>query len=160
MNLTQSKFKELIQTSLEMLEDIGYSVPDYKYEISTTTNLFGKCSFSKRTIYVSKVVSEFYDEDKVLDTIIHEMCHAITPKSKHTGRWKEIITHVNSVYDMSLQRCYTPSKEQEQERVQIAKYIVLCDSCKKEIARQKMSNVIKHTSDYRCKCGGKLTRIK
>ena len=39
------------------------------------------------------------------------------------------------------------------------RYVLKCESCGREVLRQKKCAVVEHPEHYRCECGGKLIRI-
>ena len=154
MILTSAKLDELMTTSIEMLEDIGYKVPDYSWKLTDTKNVFGVCHYGSGTIDISRQVAKFHDEDKVLDTCIHELCHALAPRAGHKGLWKVITSRVNRKYGMSLQRCYSASEEQKAIGSNGNKYVVTCDGCGGTSAYKKRTKRLvemkNHTNNCYC----------
>ena len=53
-----------------------------------------------------------------------------------------------------------PSVQAVPHQEKQAKYIIICTSCGTRFEREKMSSVVKATANYRCRCGGRLKRIK
>ena len=49
---------------------------------------FGCCYYHKKLITLSKVLVELNDEAEVLDTILHEIAHGLTPGG-HTKAWRK-----------------------------------------------------------------------
>lgn len=49
---------------------------------------FGVCNYRKREIQLSRILTKQINEDEVLDTILHEIAHALTPGAGHGARWK------------------------------------------------------------------------
>lgn len=50
----------------------------------------GLCSYRRKRITISKALTELNTEDTVLDTILHEVAHALVPRgSGHGPVWKQ-----------------------------------------------------------------------
>ena len=103
------------------------------------------------------------DDIATKNTIIHELLHTCPGCLKHTGRWKQYADKVNRLLPQySIKR--TTSAEEKGVAVRrkepVYRYCLKCSNCGKEILRQKKTAVIEHPERYRCKCGGKLTRIQ
>lgn len=103
------------------------------------------------------------DDIAVKNIVIHEILHSYPGCFKHTGRWKQYADRVNRYLPQ-----YSIKRATSAEEIGIVirckepvyRYCLKCSSCGEEIKRQKKSAVIEHPEHYRCKCGGKLTRIK
>lgn len=99
----------------------------------------------------------------VKNTIIHELLHTCPGCFKHTGRWKQYADRVNRFLPQYNIKCSTSAEEKGvaiRRKAPVYHYILKCVTCGQEIKRQKKSAVIEHPEHYRCKCGGKLSRIK
>lgn len=61
---------------------------NFKWNKRKTSN--GVCSYSDKTIYLSSILTPLRDEKEVLNTIIHEIAHALVGYSHgHNAIWKE-----------------------------------------------------------------------
>lgn len=103
------------------------------------------------------------DDIAVKNTIVHELLHSCPGCFKHTGRWKQYANRVNRYLPhYNIKR--TTSAEEKGVAVRrnepVYRYILKCCDCGNEIRRQKKSAAIEHPEHYRCKCGGKLSRIR
>lgn len=64
---------------------------------------FGRCNYTTKTISLSKYLTEINSEEKVTETIIHEIAHALAGHSAgHGKKWKETMTHLGQTPN----RCY------------------------------------------------------
>ena len=103
------------------------------------------------------------DDIAVKNTIIHELLHSCPGCVKHTGRWKQYATRVNRYLPQYNIKCTTSAEEKGvavRRNEPVYRYILKCCDCGNEIRRQKKSAAIEHPEHYRCKCGGKLSRIR
>ncbi len=65
------KKAEMIATDL-----IRFYAPEFRFKWDKGVKRFGLCSYTKKTISISKALTELNIEDQVLDTILHEIAHA------------------------------------------------------------------------------------
>ena len=106
-------------------------------------------------------------EEKVIkQTLAHEVLHTCPGCDNHGALWKEYAGRMNERYGYHIKRTETAEglgiKEETalRKRPQKENYVLVCKNCGVRISRTRMSNVVKHPSHYRCKCGGKLERIR
>lgn len=103
------------------------------------------------------------DDQAAKDTIVHELLHTIPGCFKHTGKWKQYantINHLLPQYKIKRGFSYEEKCLEYPRQKPEARYLLKCLKCGSEIGRQRMSAAVEHPEHYRCKCGGRLTRIK
>jgi len=103
------------------------------------------------------------DDQAVKDTIVHELLHTIPGCFKHTGKWKQYANTINRLlpqYKIKRGYSYEEKGLEDLRPKPQCRYILKCLRCGSEIGRQRMSAAVEHPEHYRCKCGGRLTRIK
>ena len=62
----------------------------WKIKFNKSKKNYGLCDGSKRVIYLSKTLLKISTEEEVLDTILHEIAHAIVGYGfGHGKKWKE-----------------------------------------------------------------------
>lgn len=61
---------------------------EWKLGWSHARRIFGQCHYAVKTIFLSKPLVELNPEDQVLDTILHEIAHALTPGDGHGNEWR------------------------------------------------------------------------
>lgn len=69
---------------------IGYHLKDYSFSFCEAKTFFGFCNNTKRIITLSRPLTELNLEADVIDTIIHEIAHGLTPGQKHNKIWREM----------------------------------------------------------------------
>lgn len=103
------------------------------------------------------------DDQAVKDTIVHELLHTIPGCFKHTGKWKQYANTINRLlpqYKIKRGSSYEEKGLEDLRPKPQCRYILKCLRCGSEIGRQRMSAAVERPEHYRCKCGGRLTRIK
>ena len=71
----------------KMLRDNGLG--NWTVKVSRGRKTIGLCSYSDKTIYISKYHIDNDSYDDVRDTIIHEIAHALNPRDGHGDKWRE-----------------------------------------------------------------------
>lgn len=126
------KEAEILALSL-MEEHLCDSKNDWGFKFSNAKKVFGVCLYSKEDakekihiIKLSKPLSLLNGEDKVKDTILHEIAHALDVDDRgftnHDWRWTKIAKSIGS----NGMRCYDETVEQPP-----AKYTAECSTCEK-----------------------------
>lgn len=99
-------------------------------------------------------------DQKIRDTIIHELLHTVPGCMNHTGKWRELAQMVNrELPGYTVERVTKPPEKglPEPEKP----YLVQCTKCGQSIQRSRKSCLILHPENYRCGvCGGHLQRVK
>ncbi|MCR5482189.1 MAG: hypothetical protein K6F52_05280 [Clostridia bacterium] len=113
----------------------------------------------------------------IRQTLIHEVLHTIEGCHSHGGRWQRCADIVNREFGYNVKRASTPEEngitdpafiEYHRKREFLnsakaaseSKYLVVCTKCGAEFPRMKMCRIIESPHMYRCRCGGKLKRIR
>lgn len=171
------KSKEEIQRLFEevKIEAKKIDIPisnNIKKEItinSRARSRFGCCKKTREGLKVSFEIelSErlLYCEDKIIkQTLAHELLHTCARCDNHGDIWKYYAAQMNKAYGYDIKRTARAEAlgiESKKENKKLEdKYIVVCTKCGQEIARTRMSKLIKYPNLYRCRCGGNLSRIK
>lgn len=130
---------------------------------------FGCCKKSGRGLKVTFEIelSErllVCDKKLVKQILAHELLHTCPNCANHGTNWKAYAQKLNATFGYQIKR--TASAEefgiQKDTNTSVLKdnYLLQCKKCGAEIARTRMSPVVKHPNNYRCNCGGTLVRIK
>ncbi len=124
---------------------------------------FGQCILTNG-IYTIELSGRLLDapEKSCRQTIAHELIHTCRGCGNHGKSFQKYAAVMNRMYGYSIKT--TNSCEEmgiaEEQSVSAAKYIIQCQSCGALIKRIRYSNAVADPSKYRCRCGGKLKRIK
>lgn len=112
----------------------------FKYD--NAVKRFGVCRFRSKTIGLSKKMVLLNEKEKVMDTILHEIAHAIAGyEAGHGEIWKHVCIQIGA----KPNRYYNPAKTNMVE----LKYYAKCGACGKEHQKARLVNKLKKRS---CKC--------
>jgi predicted SprT family Zn-dependent metalloprotease len=100
-------------------------------------NSFGQCRWFRndpqRIVTIYKTHYENGSVDEVLNTIVHELCHAIDFKfSNHGQFWKSIALIAGRHFKTTINRCDQFNENEQQERRKSAIASLTCEKCSKE----------------------------
>lgn len=116
--------------------------------------------FKSHQIEISKWVLELNDE-KIKNTIIHELIHCFPDCNNHGAKFKEYAEIINEKLGYSISRLGDKKKDYEDSNIEFNedykeyKYIIKCEICNQIYYRQRLSK--NFNKKYRCgKCIGKL----
>lgn len=71
-----------------------YLDSSWTFRFSHAKRWHGQCNYTKKTISLSYTHTSANDEEVVLDTILHEIAHALTPGAGHGPIWKTIAKRI------------------------------------------------------------------
>lgn len=80
---------DLFDAEILAKELISRAGLDYEFGWIRARNTYGRCSYKNRTIYLSSTLTPLCSPEDVTNTIIHEICHALTPRAKHGKAWQD-----------------------------------------------------------------------
>lgn len=134
----------------DLMDENG--LKDWEFQFDNAKRRFGYCQHLHKTISLSKILTRMNEEDRVLNTIKHEIAHARAPKGSGHGRaWRLECLALN----IEPMRCY----QEVDTVVPKAPHNYKCKRCGIEFGRYKAINPLRmpHTSHRRC--GGRLEKI-
>lgn len=65
-----------------------YGLNGWYFTFDNAYRRHGLCRPRTKTISLSKIATKLNGEDIVLNTILHEIAHALTPRSHHGSEWR------------------------------------------------------------------------
>lgn len=97
--------------------------------------------------------------EAVMQTLAHEVLHTCPGCANHGAKWKEYAARMNGAYGYAISRTGSP------EGLGLpgdgpARYLLVCARCGAEIGRSRRTAVVEHPERYRCRCGGRLERVR
>jgi predicted SprT family Zn-dependent metalloprotease len=94
----------------------------WRFEFDTAKRRFGCCNYRYRKITLSKALVQVNTEERVKNTILHEIAHALVGCGHgHDWVWRNKAIEIGC----DGKRCYTS----ENTTIPESKYIAVCKSC-------------------------------
>lgn len=107
-----------------------YNLQDWAVRFNDRRCSFGLCSYHEKTIYLSKHLVELNTVERVMNTVLHEIAHAILgPGHGHNNEWKKLCLQIGG----DGIRCYTEANTVTPKLEH--KYTYVCTSCGLEIVK-------------------------
>lgn len=142
------RLNEARDLAIQLMKEHGISEQGWRFDFDNAKRRFGYCKYSSKTITLSIHLTEINTFERVKNTILHEIAHALCPKNGHNHIWKSKAIEIGC----DGQRCYSTDKV---ETVQ-GNYIAVCVGCGKQSTRFR-----KPKRSYSCgKCSGGRYNIK
>lgn len=126
---------------------------------------WGQCKYAYGKFEIS-IAQILLDERNSLDglksTIMHELLHTCKGCLNHGDEWKRLADIVSHYYGYKIERTASEDDKGICAELRVSattnyNYIVRCTGCGNEIKHERMGNVVKNPSRYRCgRCHGKL----
>lgn len=103
-----SKLDSLERFAIAKLEEWNLSQVGWQFVWSNNVSKLGKCSYRRKSIYLSRLWAVQLPEHEAQDTILHEIAHALAPGDGHGRIWKQkcILVGANPsrLYDGDVKR--------------------------------------------------------
>ena len=80
--------KKYEEMAWDLLEEYGLTDLGWAFDWHKNKRSFGTCNYTKKTIYLSSIMSPLRAEEDVIRTIYHEIAHALTQGDGHGSMWK------------------------------------------------------------------------
>ena len=104
---------------------------EWTFAFNKRKSALGVCNYTKKTIYLSEYFIARLSDDKIKDTILHEIAHAIAGvAAKHGPQWKAVCVRIGA----DPTRCYTGEIDNPEYR-----YKIKCKSCNSEHGRHRFN---------------------
>lgn len=118
----------------EKLNEHGLVAKGWTFEYDNAVRRFGCTHFSTKTITLSKHLVELNEEPRVLNTILHEIAHALAGSGNgHNRYWRNIARNIgcdgNRLYDSSV--VAAPKR----------KYTGTCPNCSRQVQRHRRDKI-------------------
>jgi len=117
-------------TARELMEEYGLISDGWKFDWNRRRTSNGLCNYTKKTISLSSILTPMREEKDVMNTIIHEIAHAIVGSDHgHNWYWKQQFIEMGG----DGNRC---SSDDTGIREKSATYVMICP--KGEIVKRYM----------------------
>ena len=121
---------------------------------------FGCCIQKNGRFYI-ELASQLLSarEQAVCQVLAHEVLHTCRGCDNHGLRWKDYAQRMNELYGYGVERTDSFEKLGLEDQRPV-KYLVVCQSCGRQLPRMKRSPLVEHPERYRCSCGGALRVVE
>ncbi len=121
---------------------------------------FGCCRYrdGQYTIEVARRVAQG-PEQSLRETLVHELLHTCYGCRNHGKRWKLYAQRMSERYGYRIARSATV-EELGVGEARPYRYLLRCTACGTQFKRFRTSALVEHPERYRCRCGGRLERVK
>ncbi len=150
---------QLLRKVIQDVSDLGYT---FKKPIQSELFFFraiktyGKCVEKRNHIEIGISIHLLQcDENEILNTLYHEVCHAVKGTKGHQESWKKVAHHVGAVYHQKITRTGDLKLINPNISTQNPKYFLICNQCLFEIPRFRKGKAISHPEKFKhISCGG------
>ena len=124
------KLEEAESLAQKLMTEQGLA-PKWSFRFDRAKVRFGCCNFTKKEISLSHHLTKLNNKDKVYDTILHEIAHALVgPFHNHDKIWKQKIIELGGV----PKACYRHTDVLLPKR----KYTTICPHCGQSSQAQRI----------------------
>lgn len=136
------KLDELENLAREFLDTVGLT--DWTFKFNNNVSRLGVCKYRSQRIEIQKHYAARNPEEMVLDTLLHEIAHALVgPGHKHGPVWQRMAEKLG---------CTPKACSKTQVEAKKGDWQGQCPGCKKIHNKYRQP---KNLSSWRCKCGTK-----
>lgn len=118
------------QAATELLIEHGLADQGWYFQWDNARTRFGLCNTLYRRIQLSRPLTQHREEEAVMQTILHEVAHALTPGHNHDRAW---LAKARSL-GYTGGRC---SSDGVAEVAATSRWVGICDRCNAEFPRYK-----------------------
>lgn len=127
--------------ALQLMNEHG--LQRWTFRIDKSKVRFGYCNWRHGRISLSGPLTELNNLDKVRDTILHEIAHALTPFQDHNATWKLKAQSIGA----NPMACYNTTDV----KLPPSPWHAICPKCRRDIKRYRMSKTLLTEKHY-CRC--------
>lgn len=128
--------------AISLMDRHGLLDKGWYFKYDNAVKRFGVCRFRSKCIGLSRKMVLLNGKEKVMDTILHEIAHAIAGfDAGHGEIWKHVCVQIGA----KPNRCYNAAETNVVE----LKYYAKCGACGKEHQKARLVNKLAKRS---CKC--------
>lgn len=162
MKRTERELPRIYRECMQIMRGVGYDVKEVPITLNgRLTRVLGRYFRVENRIELSKNFFLYASEEAVKNTIIHEICHQVSPTRGHGADWKQIAQRVSSKTPYNITRLASNDKVEGVPKIQKErKYLIKCSHCGQEYRYVKKVKAYTSPQDYSCgKCKKSNTLI-
>lgn len=135
--------RQVKQMAVNLMNKYGLLTQGWSFKFDNAKVRFGSCNYTDKEITLSRPLCVLNSEEQILDTILHEIAHALCPGQNHNKVWQRKAIEIGC----SGNRCYSSSNVIQPK----LKYSAVCKGCNTEFNRTRV--VRKNSSCGKCSNG-------
>ena len=149
-----------------ILWELGLVDDDWSFKYDNAKRRAGLCNGRKKIISISRHFTKLNTDEEIMNTILHEVAHALAPEREHHGyRWRKVFKELLIKYKqpVKVSRCYDHNKV----KMPKGKYALECIKCDQSWQRHKKVWWLNKTDDkghiknvFCPRCGKEEGRLK
>jgi predicted SprT family Zn-dependent metalloprotease len=140
--------REAYTLAIELMTKHGLLAKGWQFSLDGALTRFGNCSFRDKSITLSRALAELNPADRVRDTILHEIAHALAGfEAKHGRLWKVVAHSIGA----RPERCYSS----DDTATPAAPWQAICQFCNRVIKRHRMR---KSLAECWCTCPASMAQ--
>ncbi len=150
MKWSRESHEWLYSKAWELMARHGLKKEGWNFQTGNRKSALGVCKHHKKQIVLSDwfIWHEQSTKEEIVDTLLHEIAHALCPGDKHGKKWRETALAIGC----------NGKRTGYYDNTDICKYIAVCSKCGQKHGLNRMGKVLKRdlTTDrtvYRCYCG-------
>lgn len=79
--------RESVKLTREILDK--YGLQNWRVHLDNAKTRMGYCSYHHKLISLSQFLIPFTKDEEIIDTITHEIAHALCPGQNHNWKWRQ-----------------------------------------------------------------------
>lgn len=108
-----------------------------------------------------RLLADQVPERSLRSTIVHEILHTCPGVRGHGRLWKGYAALMMDRHPgYRITTTTTPEELEIDAAAEDHRYLLRCSGCGRKIYRDRMSSLVKYPARYRCRCGGRIERIR
>lgn len=146
---------EAAQFAIMKLKEHGLWEQGWRFGWNRRKRALGLCDYKKKSIFLSEHQFQIVNSDKMRDTILHEVAHALAGgRAGHGPIWKAYCRSVGA----NPNRAYTATENEYIQMAAASKYVIKCSKCRNQWpANRRKKHPMNCYVCPKCKVSGTLT---
>lgn len=125
---------ECLKLAITLIKEHKLDEKGWIFNFDTANRRAGCCKYNTKEITLSLYYVMHNTEDRIKNTILHEIAHALTPGHHHDGYWKIKALEIGC----DGERCYDDNVVMPK-----GKHVYQCINCKREISYHRTPRTIR-----------------
>lgn len=129
LKTTTMTIQKALQITRKLLKE--YGLEGWSATTNRRKRAFGVCNYTKQQIELSSILVPLMMDEGIMDTILHEIAHALTPGHNHDRVWKSKFIQLGGTGERVSGDWKYKNPQLKKEKVK-TKYTLRCPECGNE----------------------------